>query len=182
MLFGDYNPSGKLAITFPRSVGQIPMYYNHLSIGRPFTPGKPGNYTSQYFEEPNGPLYPFGYGLSYSDFSLSPLTLSSKTLKKGQTLEASVRVKNTGKRDGETVVQLYVQDIAASMSRPVKELKNFQKVMLKAGEERTLRFQINEDDLKFYNTQLQWAAEPGEFNVQVGLDSQTVQQQRFELL
>ncbi|QYX47382.1 MULTISPECIES: beta-glucosidase BglX [unclassified Pseudomonas] len=182
VLFGDYNPSGKLAITFPRSVGQIPMYYNHLSIGRPFTPGKPGNYTSQYFEEPNGPLYPFGYGLSYSDFSLSPLTLSSKTLKKGQTLEASVRVKNTGKRDGETVVQLYVQDIAASMSRPVKELKNFQKVMLKAGEERTLRFQINEDDLKFYNTQLQWAAEPGEFNVQVGLDSQTVQQQRFELL
>ncbi|MFJ1341111.1 beta-glucosidase BglX [Pseudomonas caricapapayae] len=182
VLFGDYNPSGKLAITFPRSVGQIPMYYNHLSIGRPFTPGKPGNYTSQYFEEPNGPLYPFGYGLSYSDFSLSPLTLSSKTLKKGQTLEASVRVKNTGKRDGETVVQLYLQDIAASMSRPVKELKNFQKVMLKAGEERTVSFKISEEDLKFYNTQLQWAAEPGEFNVQVGLDSQAVQQQRFELL
>ncbi|MGH8383121.1 beta-glucosidase BglX [Pseudomonas sp.] len=182
VLFGDYNPSGKLAITFPRSVGQIPMYYNHLSIGRPFTPGKPGNYTSQYFEEPNGPLYPFGYGLSYSDFSLSPLTLSSKTLKKGQTLEASVRVKNTGKRDGETVVQLYLQDIAASMSRPIKELKNFQKVMLKAGEERTVRFQISEEDLKFYNTQLQWAAEPGEFNVQVGLDSQAVQQKRFELL
>ncbi|WP_191830961.1 beta-glucosidase BglX [Pseudomonas fluorescens] len=182
VLFGDYNPSGKLPITFPRSVGQIPMYYNHLSIGRPFTPGKPGNYTSQYFEEPNGPLYPFGYGLSYSEFSLSPLTLSSKTLKKGQTLEASIRVKNTGKRDGETVVQLYVQDIAASMSRPIKELKNFQKVMLKAGEERTVRFQISEEDLKFYNTQLQWAAEPGEFNVQVGLDSQAVQQQRFELL
>ncbi|MNJ22476.1 Periplasmic beta-glucosidase precursor [compost metagenome] len=182
VLFGDYNPSGKLAITFPRSVGQIPMYYNHLSIGRPFTPGKPGNYTSQYFEEPNGPLYPFGYGLSYSEFSLSPLTLSSKTLKKGQTLEASIRVKNTGKRDGETVVQLYVQDIAASMSRPIKELKNFQKVMLKAGEERTVRFQISEEDLKFYNTQLQWAAEPGEFNVQIGLDSQAVQQQRFELL
>ncbi|WP_342624371.1 beta-glucosidase BglX [Pseudomonas alkylphenolica] len=182
VLFGDYNPSGKLPITFPRSVGQIPMYYNHLSIGRPFTPGKPGNYTSQYFEEPNGPLYPFGYGLSYSEFSLSPLTLSSKTLKKGQTLEASIRVKNTGKRDGETVVQLYLQDIAASMSRPIKELKNFQKVMLKAGEERTVRFQISEEDLKFYNTQLQWAAEPGEFNVQVGLDSQAVQQQRFELL
>ncbi|MHC2147462.1 beta-glucosidase BglX [Pseudomonas sp. 210_17 TE3656] len=182
VLFGDYNPSGKLPITFPRSVGQIPMYYNHLSIGRPFTPGKPGNYTSQYFEEPNGPLYPFGYGLSYSEFSLSPLTLSSKTLKKGQTLEASIRVKNTGKRDGETVVQLYVQDIAASMSRPIKELKNFQKVMLKAGEERTVRFQISEEDLKFYNTQLQWAAEPGEFNVQIGLDSQAVQQQRFELL
>ncbi|MNE21694.1 Periplasmic beta-glucosidase precursor [compost metagenome] len=158
------------------------MYYNHLSIGRPFTPGKPGNYTSQYFEEPNGPLYPFGYGLSYSDFSLSNLSLSSKTVKQGQDLEASIVVKNTGKRDGETVVQLYLQDVTASMSRPVKELKNFQKVMLKAGEERTLRFTIKADDLKFYNGQLQWAAEPGEFRVQVGLDSQAVQQQSFELL
>ncbi|MHC6224262.1 beta-glucosidase BglX [Pseudomonas sp. X10] len=182
VLFGDYNPSGKLAITFPRSVGQIPMYYNHLSIGRPYTPGKRGNYTSQYFEEPNGPLYPFGYGLSYSDFSLSGLTLSKQTLKRGETLDAQVTVKNTGPRDGETVVQLYLQDVAASMSRPVKELKNFQKVMLKAGESRTLTFRIRENDLKFYNGQLQWAAEPGQFNVQVGLDSQTVQQQHFELL
>ncbi|MEE1921173.1 beta-glucosidase BglX [Pseudomonas sp. 148P] len=182
VLFGDYNPSGKLPITFPRSVGQIPMYYNHMRIGRPFTPGKPGNYTSQYFEEANGPLYPFGYGLSYTEFSVSPLTLSSKTLKQGASLEASVTVKNTGKRDGETVVQLYVQDVAASMSRPVKELKNFQKIMLKAGEERVLTFRIGEDDLKFYNSQLKFAAEPGEFNVQVGLDSESVQQQSFELL
>ena len=182
VLLGDYNPSGKLAITFPRSVGQIPMYYNHLRIGRPFTPGKPGNYTSQYFEEPNGPLYPFGYGLSYSEFSVSAPSLSSKIVKQGQSLDASVSVKNTGKRDGETVVQLYVQDVSASMSRPVKELKNFQKVMLKAGEERTLHFTIQPDDLKFYNAQLQWVAEPGEFNVQVGLDSATVQQQSFELL
>ncbi|QBF28247.1 beta-glucosidase BglX [Pseudomonas tructae] len=182
VLFGDYNPSGKLAITFPRSVGQIPMYYNHLRIGRPFTPGKPGNYTSQYFEEPNGPLYPFGYGLSYSDFSLSGLNLSSKSVKQGQDLQASILVKNTGKRDGETVVQLYIQDVSASMSRPVKELKNFQKVMLKAGEERTLHFTVKADDLKFYNGQLQWAAEPGEFRVQVGLDSQAVQEQSFELL
>ncbi|MDD0974417.1 beta-glucosidase BglX [Pseudomonas fontis] len=182
VLFGDYNPSGKLAITFPRSVGQIPMYYNHLRIGRPFTPGKPGNYTSQYFEEPNGPLYPFGYGLSYSDFSLSNLSLSSKTLKKGQTLDASIQVKNTGKHDGETVVQLYVQDVAASMSRPVQELKNFQKVMLKAGEERTLHFSISEEELKFWNNQLQFAAEPGDFNILIGLDSQAVQQQTFELL
>ena len=182
VLLGDYNPSGKLAITFPRSVGQIPMYYNHLRIGRPFTPGKPGNYTSQYFEEPNGPLYPFGYGLSYSEFSVSAPSLSSKTVKQGQSLDATVRVKNTGKRDGETVVQLYLQDVSASMSRPVKELKNFQKVLLKAGEERTLHFTIQPDDLKFYNSQLQWVAEPGEFNVQVGLDSEAVQQQSFELL
>ncbi|CAG8866681.1 Beta-xylosidase [Pseudomonas fluorescens] len=182
VLFGDYNPSGKLAITFPRSAGQIPMYYNHLSIGRPFTPGKPGNYTSQYFEEPNGPLYPFGYGLSYSDFSLTDLTLSKTAIERGDTVQAQVTVKNTSKRAGETVVQLYLQDVTASASRPVKELKGFQKLMLKAGETRTVTFRISEDDLKFYNGQLQWAAEPGQFKVQVGLDSQTVQQQSFELL
>ena len=182
VLFGDYNPSGKLPITFPRSVGQIPSYYSHLSIGRPFTPGKPGNYTSQYFDAENSPLYPFGYGLSYTDFSLSPVTLSSKTLKPGGTLTASVTVKNTGKRDGETVVQLYLRDVTASMARPVKELKNFEKVMLKAGEQKVVRFTLSEDDLKFYNAQLKYAAEPGEFDVQIGLDSQNVQQNSFELL
>ncbi|MQT42977.1 beta-glucosidase BglX [Pseudomonas sp. FSL R10-0765] len=182
VLFGDYNPSGKLPITFPRSVGQIPSYYSHLSIGRPFTPGKPGNYTSQYFDAENSPLYPFGYGLSYTGFSLSPVTLSSKTLKPGGTLTASVTVKNTGKRDGETVVQLYLRDVTASMARPVKELKNFEKVMLKAGEQKVVRFTLSEDDLKFYNAQLKYAAEPGEFDVQIGLDSQNVQQNSFELL
>ncbi|UMZ13451.1 beta-glucosidase BglX [Pseudomonas sp. MPFS] len=182
VLFGDYNPSGKLPITFPRSVGQIPTYYNHLTIGRPFTPGKPGNYTSQYFDDITGPLFPFGYGLSYTRFSLSDLALSSTTLHKGGKLEASVTLKNTGKRDGETVVQLYIQDVAGSIIRPIKELKNFQKVMLKAGEEKVIRFNISEDDLKFYNAQLKYAAEPGDFNVQIGLDSQDVQQQSFELL
>ncbi|MCU1729138.1 beta-glucosidase BglX [Pseudomonas sp. 7P_10.2_Bac1] len=182
VLLGDYNPSGKLPITFPRSVGQIPSYYSHLSIGRPFTPGKPGNYTSQYFDAENSPLYPFGYGLSYTDFSVSPVSLSAKTLKPGDTLTASVTVKNTGKRDGETVVQLYLRDVTASMSRPVKELKNFQKIMLKAGEQKVVQFKINEDDLKFYNAQLKYAAEPGEFDVQIGLDSQNVQQNSFELL
>lgn len=182
VLFGDYNPSGKLPITFPRSVGQIPTYYSHLSIGRPFTPGKPGNYTSQYFDAPNTPLYPFGYGLSYTDFSVSPVSLSAKTLKPGATLTASVTLKNTGKRDGETVVQFYLRDVTASMSRPVKELKNFQKIMLKAGEEKVVQFSINEDDLKFYNQQLKYAAEPGEFEVHIGLDSQNVQQNSFELM
>ncbi|MHC5789854.1 beta-glucosidase BglX, partial [Pseudomonas idahonensis] len=171
VLFGDYNPSGKLPITFPRSVGQIPTYYNHLTIGRPFTPGKPGNYTSQYFDDTTGPLYPFGYGLSYTSFSLSDMALSSTTLNKSGKLDASVTVKNTGKRDGETVVQLYIQDVAGSMIRPIKELKNFQKVMLKAGEEKSIHFTITEDDLKFYNAQLKYAAEPGDFNVQIGLDS-----------
>ncbi|MGY5328008.1 beta-glucosidase BglX [Pseudomonas protegens] len=182
VLFGDYNPSGKLPITFPRSVGQIPTYYNHLTIGRPFTPGKPGNYTSQYFDDTTGPLFPFGYGLSYTSFSLSDMALSSTTLNKSGKLDASVTVKNTGKRDGETVVQLYIQDVAGSMIRPIKELKNFQKVMLKAGEEKAIHFTITEDDLKFYNAQLKYAAEPGDFNVQIGLDSQDVKQQSFELL
>ncbi|MGC5702838.1 beta-glucosidase BglX [Pseudomonas sp. NFXW11] len=182
VLFGDYNPSGKLPITFPRSVGQIPTYYNHLTIGRPFTPGKPGNYTSQYFDDTTGPLFPFGYGLSYTRFSLSDMALSATTLNKGGKLEASVTLKNTGKRDGETVVQLYIQDVAGSMIRPIKELKNFQKVLLKAGEQKVIRFSISEDDLKFYNAQLKYAAEPGDFNVQIGLDSQDVKQQSFELL
>ena len=182
VLFGDYNPSGKLPITFPRSVGQIPTYYNHLTIGRPFTPGKPGNYTSQYFDDTTGPLYPFGYGLSYTDFSLSEMALSSTTLNKTGKLDASVTVKNTGQRDGETVVQLYIQDVTGSMIRPIKELKNFQKVMLKAGEQKVVHFTITEDDLKFFNAQLKYAAEPGKFNVQIGLDSQDVTQQSFELL
>ncbi|QUE93034.1 beta-glucosidase BglX [Pseudomonas sp. SCA2728.1_7] len=182
VLFGDYNPSGKLPVTFPRSVGQIPTYYNHLSIGRPFTPGKPGNYTSQYFDDTTGPLFPFGYGLSYTNFALSDMALSSTTLNATGKLDASVMVKNTGKRDGETVVQLYIQDVTGSMIRPVKELKNFQKIMLKAGEQKVVHFTITEDDLKFYNAQLKYAAEPGKFNVQIGLDSQDVTQQSFELL
>ncbi|KAE9648276.1 beta-glucosidase BglX [Pseudomonas sp. PB103] len=182
VLFGDYNPSGKLPVTFPRSVGQIPTYYNHLSIGRPFTPGKPGNYTSQYFDDTTGPLFPFGYGLSYTHFALSDMALSSTTLNATGKLDASVMLKNTGKRDGETVVQLYIQDVTGSMIRPVKELKNFQKIMLKAGEQKVVHFTISEDDLKFYNAQLKYAAEPGKFNVQIGLDSQDVTQQSFELL
>ncbi|MGE8146871.1 beta-glucosidase BglX [Pseudomonas frederiksbergensis] len=182
VLFGDYNPSGKLPITFPRSVGQIPTYYNHLSIGRPFTPGKPGNYTSQYFDDTTGPLFPFGFGLSYTTFSVEDMALSSTTLNKTGKLDASVMLKNTGQRDGETVVQLYIQDVTGSMIRPVKELKNFQKVMLKAGEQKVVHFTITEDDLKFFNAQLKYGAEPGKFNVQIGLDSQDVTQQSFELL
>ncbi|MGE8043032.1 beta-glucosidase BglX [Pseudomonas monteilii] len=182
VLFGDYNPSGKLPITFPRSVGQIPTYYNHLSIGRPYTPGKPGNYTSQYFDEPNGPLYPFGYGLSYTQFALGQVTLSTDRVQQGQGLSATVTVRNTGDRDGETVVQLYLRDTTASMSRPVKELKHFQKVALKAGEARELTFTLAPDDLKFYNGRLQHVAEPGLFEVQVGLDAQAVNDARFELL
>lgn len=182
VLFGDYNPSGKLAMSFPRSIGQLPVYYSHLGTGRPFTPGKPGNYTSHYFEEVNGPLFPFGYGLSYTQFSLSEVTLSDKNMTRGGKLTASVTVKNTGKVAGETVVQLYLHDVTASISRPVKELKNFQKVMLNAGEEKVISFTLSEDDLKFFNPALKYAAESGEFDVMIGLDSVDVKQQSFNLL
>jgi beta-glucosidase len=183
VLFGDYNPSGKLPMSFPRSVGQIPVYYNHLRTGRPFTLGSPPNYTSNYFEEEvTGPLFPFGYGLSYTQFSLSDVTLSNKHMKRGSQLTASIAVKNTGKVAGETVVQLYLHDVAASISRPVKELKNFQKVMLQPKEEKIINFVITEDDLKFYNPALKYAAEPGEFNVMIGLDSEDVKTESFELL
>jgi len=182
VLFGDQNPSGKLPISFPRSVGQIPIYYNHLRVGRPYVEGKPGNYTSQYFEEPNGPLYPFGYGLSYTNFELSEMQLSSATMPRGGKLEASVTLKNTGSRDGATVVQLYVRDEVASVIRPVKELKGFRKVFLKAGESREVRFLLDEQDLEFFNAQLERVAEPGLFEVQIGLDSAQVKRGEFTLL
>ena len=182
VLFGTHNPSGKLPISFPRSVGQIPTYYNHPRLGRPYVEGRPGNYTSQYFEEPNGALYPFGYGLSYTTFELSKPQLSERTLKRGQNLEVTVTVKNTGDRAGATVVQLYLQDLVGSSVRPVKELKRFKKLMLERGEVQTVRFVLGEDDLKFHDQALDLVAEPGEFEVQLGLDSQAVSSERFELL
>jgi beta-glucosidase len=181
VLFGDYNPSGKLPITFPRSVGQIPSYYNHLRLGRPFTPGKPGNYTSQYFDEENGPLYVFGHGLSYTDFTVSDVTLSDKTMARAGKIDASVTVKNTGERDGATVVQLYIRDAAASVVRPVKELRDFRNVALKAGEEQVVRFSIDEDKLRFFNPKLEHVAEAGAFEVQIGLDSEAVKVGTFDL-
>lgn len=182
VLFGDYNPSGKLPMTFPRSVGQIPMYYNTLATGRPYNKAAPYKYTTQYIDEDEGPLYPFGYGLSYTRFKLSNLHLSTPTLRPGDYLGVSVELANTGSRAGETVVQLYVRDVVASISRPVKELKGFEKVMLRAGERKLITFTLDENDLKFYDAQLRYAAEPGEFNVQIGLDSSSVIEQRFELL
>ena len=181
VLFGDVNPSGKLPLTFPRSVGQIPSYYNHPRVGRPYTEGKPGNYTSQYFDEPNGPLYPFGYGLSYTEFKLSDVSLSQPTMQADGKVEASVTVKNIGRRAGATVVQLYIRDVAASVVRPVKELKDFRKLMLQPGEEKQVRFSIDRKALSFYNAKLEYVAEPGEFQVQVGLDSKDVKTASFNL-
>jgi beta-glucosidase len=181
VLFGDYNPSGKLTMTFPRSVGQIPMYYNHLNTGRPFDAEHPDKYTSRYFDAENGPLFPFGYGLSYSQFALSDLTLSSDKMAHGGSMTARIKVKNTSTRAGETVVQLYLQDVAASISRPVKELKHFKKLMLAAGQESEVEFTLDENDLKFFNSALQWVDEPGEFNVYAGLDSRDVKTRSFVL-
>lgn len=181
VLFGDYNPSGKLTMTFPKNVGQVPLYYQHLNTGRPFNPAEPNKYTSRYFDIENGPLFPFGYGLSYTQFSLSDVRLSTKAITARDALTASITVRNTGKRAGETVVQLYLQDLAGSISRPVKELKGFQKVMLQPGEQRTLQFPIAYDDLSFINNDLKRVVEPGDFKVYLGLDSQDVKEARFTL-
>ena len=181
VLFGDYNPSGKLPISFPRSVGQIPVYYSHLNTGRPYNAEHPNKYTSRYFDEANGPLYPFGYGLSYTTFSVSDVKLSAPTLSRDGTVTASVDVTNTGKREGATVMQMYIQDVTASQSRPVKELKGFDKVSLKPGETQTVSFPIDINALKFWNQKMKYDAEPGTFNVFIGTDSARVKQAQFEL-
>jgi len=179
VLFGDYNPSGKLPVSFPRSVGQIPIYYNHLPTGRPYNFAKPNKYTSHYYDAVNGPLYPFGYGLSYTTFTVSPVKMSSPTMPRNGSIEASVTVTNSGKRDGATVVQMYLNDPVASISRPVQELRGFKRIMLKAGESQTVTFKIDVDALKFWNQQMQHVAEPGKFNVMIGLDSVRTQDAQF---
>ncbi|WP_312273950.1 beta-glucosidase BglX [Pseudescherichia sp.] len=181
VLFGYYNPSGKLPISFPRSVGQIPVYYSHLNTGRPYNAEHPNKYTSRYFDEANGPLYPFGYGLSYTTFSVSDVKLSAPTLSRDGTVTASVDVTNTGKREGATVMQMYIQDVTASQSRPVKELKGFDKVNLKPGETQTVSFPIDINALKFWNQKMKYDAEPGKFNVFIGTDSARVKQAQFAL-
>lgn len=179
VLFGDYNPSGKLPVSFPRSVGQIPIYYNHLPTGRPYNFAKPNKYTSHYYDAANGPLYPFGYGLSYTSFTVSPVKMSSPTMPRDGSVEASVTVTNSGKLDGATVVQMYLNDPVASISRPVKELRGFKRIMLKAGESQTVTFKIDVDALKFWNQQMQHVAEPGKFNVMIGLDSVRTENAQF---
>ncbi|TGE23477.1 beta-glucosidase BglX [Hymenobacter metallicola] len=186
VLFGAYNPSGKLTATFPQSVGQVPLYYNHKMTGRPFDAADPkerlAKYKSRYLDISNEPLYPFGYGLSYTSFSFSKPELSSATISPGSGLDVKVTIKNTGNFDGEEVAQLYLRDVAGSVSRPVRELKGFQKVMLKKGESRTLTFHVSPDDLKFYNNDLQWVAEPGEFQIFIGPNSRDTQQASFKLV
>ena len=177
VLFGDYNPAGKLTMTFPRTVGQIPIYYNHLNTGRPFE--AQNKFTSKYLDIPNDPLYPFGYGLSYTSFDYSDISLSQTELKGDEKLQATITLTNSGALVGEEVVQLYIGDPVASISRPVKELKNYEKVVLQPGESKAVSFTITPDDLKFYNSDLKYDWEPGEFVVQIGTNSQDVKQAKF---
>lgn len=181
VLFGAYNPSGKITATFPQSVGQVPLYYNHKTTGRPYLGVALDKYKSRYLDAPNEPLYPFGFGLSYTTFTYGKPTLSKATIGPAETLTVSVTVQNTGAADGEEVVQLYLRDLVGSISRPVSELKGFQKVMLKRGESKTLTFRLAPDALKFYNNDLKFAAEPGDFQVMVGGNSRDVQMVPFKL-
>ena len=183
VLFGKVNPSGKLPVSFPRSVGQIPIYYNHLNTGRPLSEDNVKNcgftkFLTAYLDECNTPLYPFGFGLSYTNFKYGDIQLSSNNLTGNQTLKVSVSISNTGNYDGSEIVQLYIRDLVASISRPVKELKGFQKVFLKKGETKTVTFNITTEELKFYNYDLDYVWEPGEFEIMVGTNSDEVQSKK----
>jgi beta-glucosidase len=172
VLFGDVNPSGKLSTTFPQNIGQVPIFYNHKNTGRPLPDQKWfQKFRSNYLDVSNDPLYPFGFGLSYTQFSYSDITLSNTSLKGNQALTASVTVTNTGSREGKEVVQLYIRDIVGSVTRPVKELKGFQKISLKPGESKTVSFRVTPNDLKFYNYDLKYDWEPGEFMIMIGGNS-----------
>ncbi|MDR2947704.1 MAG: beta-glucosidase BglX [Prevotella sp.] len=182
VLFGDVNPSGKLTTTFPQNVGQIPLYYNHKNTGRPLAEGKWfEKFRSNYLDVSNDPVYPFGYGLSYSQFDYSDVTLSSTAIDSNGELTASITVTNKGKMDGKEVVQFYIRDIVGSVTRPVKELKGFEKIFLKAGEAKTVTFKITPELLKFYNYDLNYVFELGDFDVMIGGNSRDVKSAKFTL-
>jgi beta-glucosidase len=182
VLFGDYNPSGKLPISFPRTEGGIPVYYDHFSTGRPARNDSEINYVSAYIDLLNGPRFPFGYGLSYTSFTYSDITLSAPAFRPGDKLTATVTVTNTGKYDGRETVQLYTRDLVGSVVRPVKELKGFQQLFLKAGESKKISFTIGAGDLRFYNDKLQYIYEPGKFKLYIGGSSSDVKEAKFTLL
>lgn len=186
VLFGEVNPSGKLPVTFPRSVGQIPIYYAHYNTGRPISKDANDNckfekYRSNYLDQCNTPLYPFGYGLSYTTFTISDLKLNKVSINQNESLTATVQLKNNGNYDGAEVVQLYIKDVFGSTVRPVRELKGFQKIFLKKGESKQVTFTIKPDDLKFYNSELKFVSEPGDFEVYVGNSSNADLTSKFTL-
>lgn len=180
ILFGEANPSGRLTMTFPRNVGQIPIYYNHKNTGRPFDPNQ--KYTSKYLDVENTPLYPFGFGLSYSNVDYGNITLSDTILKPGQKITATITINNTGDRSTKETVQLYTRDMFGSITRPVKELKGFQQISLKAGESKKVSFTLTETDLRFYNNDLKFVAEPGAFKLFIGKNSEEAKEANFRLV
>jgi beta-glucosidase len=183
VLFGDYNPSAKLTITFPLSVGQIPIYYSHFNTGRPAQNDEDRFYRSAYTDLSIYPKFEFGYGLSYTIFQYSNLQLSKKKMNFNDQIEVSVTITNTGKLEGEEIVQLYLRDLVGSIARPVKELKDFKKIKLNAGESKTIKFIIDKEKLSFYNQNLEWVAEPGEFDLMIGASSRDIRlQDYFELV
>lgn len=182
VVFGDVSPSGKLTATFPKNVGQIPIYYSHKNTGRPLAEGKWfQKFRSNYLDVDNNPLYPFGYGLSYTTFSYGDISLSNNSFQVGDSITVSIKVTNTGTLEGKEVVQLYTQDVVGSITRPVKELKGFQKISLKPGESKEVAFVISAEDLKFYNANLEYVTEPGDFKVFVGGNSRDVKEAQFRL-
>jgi len=183
VLFGDYNPSGKLPISFPRDEGQIPIYYNHFNTGRPAKDESNTNYVSAYTDLKNSPKFPFGFGLSYTTFQYSDLKLSDQKMNGNGSIEVSLNISNTGKVAGEEVVQLYLRDKVGSVVRPIIELKDFQKIKLNAGETKTIKFIIDKEKLSFYNNELEWVAEPGDFEVMIGSSSADIRlKSDFELM
>lgn len=182
VLFGTVNPGGKLPMTFPRTEGQIPVYYNHYNTGRPAKNNTDRNYVSAYIDLDNDPKFPFGYGLSYTQFKYADMNLSSTNLKGNQTLKISVNISNNGSYDGEEVIQLYIRDLFGKVVRPVKELKGFQKVFIKKGETKTVSFTLTPEDLKFYDDELNFDWESGEFDIMVGTNSRDVQTKRINWL
>ena len=183
VLFGVYNPSGKLTVTFPRNVGQVPIYYNMKNTGRPIPEANPGeDYKSNYIDSPNSPLFSFGHGLSYTTFEYSDFKLSSETLTRNGSIQASIMVTNSGTKDGHEVVQLYIHDKVGSVTRPVKELKGFEKIFLKKGESKTVSFSISVEDLKFYNNEMVYDVEPGEFEIAIVPSSEFKFKHHFNLI
>ena len=182
VLYGDYNPSGKLPMTFPRNVGQVPIYYNHKNTGRPTMSEPESVFWSHYSDEKNTPLYPFGYGLSYSKFEYSNLRLSADSFSKNGEIKVSFTLKNTGKVAGKEVAQLYIRDLVASSTRPVKELKGFEMVELKPNESKEVTFTINEKTLEFFTANSKWETEPGDFKVLIGGSSITTLEGSFQFI
>jgi beta-glucosidase len=179
VLYGVVNPSGKLSMSFPYAVGQIPVYYAQKTTGRPQDPGN--KFSSKYLDIPNEPLFPFGYGLSYTQFEYSDLKLSADKLTPGGAIAATITVSNKGSVDGAEVVQLYIEDEVRSITPPAKELKAFRKLMLKAGESKQVEFRIDTEMLKFWNAELKWVSEPGRFKVHIGSNSRDTQYKGFSL-